>query len=108
MITVSIERRVKSVTDILPMLRELRKQAMEAQGYVTGETFIGAEDRSLVTVMLTWNSMKEWEQWEASEIRVELYKQIRPLLLEEPHVRVYRYLSYQKKPKEDKEEIFEI
>jgi len=101
MITVSIERRVKSVPRILPVLRELRTQAMKAKGYITGVTLIGAEDRSLVTVVLTWNSLKDWQKWEASEIRAELYKQIRPLLLEEPQVRVYRYLSYQKKPKED-------
>jgi heme-degrading monooxygenase HmoA len=81
---------------------------MEAQGYVTGETLIGAEDRSLVTVMLTWNSLKEWQQWEASEIRVKLYERIRPHLLEEPHVRVYRYLSYQKKPEEKRDQIFDI
>ena len=101
MITVSIERRVKSVTDILPMLRELRAQAMKAEGYITGVTLIGAEDRSLVTVVLTWKSLKDWEKWEASEIRDKLYQQIRPFLLEEPQVRLYRYLSYQKKPKED-------
>lgn len=80
---------------------------MEARGYVTGETLVGAEDRSLVTVMLTWNSLKDWQEWEASEIRAELYEQIRPLLLEEPHVRVYRYLSYQKQPSEGNDEILD-
>ena len=45
MITVSIEHKVKSVPGILPMLRELRAEAMKAKGYVTGVTLIGVEDR---------------------------------------------------------------
>ena len=98
MITVYIERKVRSVPSILPVLRELRIEAMKAKGYLTGYTLVGAEDRSLVTVVATWESLKDWEEWEASETRARLYEQIRPFLLEEPVVRVYRYLSFEVKP----------
>jgi heme-degrading monooxygenase HmoA len=101
MITVSIERRVTSVPQILSVLRQLRTEAMLSKGYVTGFTLVGAEDRSLVTVLLTWETLKDWQEWEASEVRAKLYKQIEPFLVEEPKVEVYRYLSYQREPRKE-------
>ncbi len=101
MITVTVERRVNQVSRILPMLRELRVTAMKQKGYLSGVTLVGAEDRSLVTVVTTWQSLRDWKTWEASETRAKLYKQIEPFLVEAPTVRTYRYLSYQRKPGKD-------
>ena len=96
MIRVFIERHVKEGQRLLPLLRELRATAMQQPGYVTGETLVSTEDSSIITVISTWQSLKDWRAWETSEARAKLDQQIEPLLVEKPKVATYRYLSYQK------------
>ena len=99
MIRVVIRRHLKENKkgDILPLLRALRTAAMSHSGYIHGESLVGTEDASIISVLSTWGSMEEWEAWEKSEERVSLYKEIEPLLVEKPAVSVYKVMATEEK-----------
>ena len=89
MIKVIVERQAKEGESLSPLLRELRAAALHYPGYITGETLVSTEDKSIITVISTWRSLEDWKAWETSETRAKLYQQIRPLLVEEPKIRTY-------------------
>ena len=93
MIKVIIERHVKEGQNLAPMLRELRAAAMRIPGYITGETLVSTEDESLITTISTWRSLDDWQRWEESEMRNELYKLVALLLVEEPEIRTYQIMA---------------
>ena len=95
MIRVTIERHTENVTRILRLLRDIRTEAMKQPGYISGETLVDTENSSVIMAISTWESLKDWKDWEASEMRANLEKQINALLTEKPKVTTYRYLSYQ-------------
>ena len=64
---------------------------------MTGETLANAEDDSIILVLSTWHSLKDWKTWEKSEPRNKLYKQIEPLLLEKPKVSIYEVMAVEEK-----------
>ena len=93
MIKVIVARKVREGESLSPLLRELRTAAMHQLGYVTGETLVSTEDKSIVTVISSWCSLKDWKTWETSEMRARLYQQIEPLLAEKPKVRTYQIMA---------------
>ena len=94
MIKVIIERHAKNGERPLPLLRELRAAAMHQPGYISGETLVNTEDSSNIVVISTWQNLKDWKAWEASEARAKIDRQMESLLVEKPKVITYRYLSY--------------
>ena len=97
MIKVIIERYLKEAESLAPLLRKLRAEAMHQPGYVTGETLVSTEDKSIIAVISTWHSLKDWKAWETSETRARLYQQIEPLLAEKPKVRTYQIMATEEK-----------
>ena len=93
MIKVIIERRVKRIEDLFPLLRELREAAMHYPGFVTGETMGSIVDKSTVVVISTWQTLKDWQAWEKSDTRAKLYQRIQPLLDTKPKVSIYQLLA---------------
>ncbi len=93
MIKVIIERHIKRGEDLAPLLRELRATAVHQPGYVTGETLASTEDKTIIVVVSTWQSLEHWKRWEASGARTELYQRIEPLLAEKPKARAYEILA---------------
>ena len=89
MIRVTIERHVKEGENLSSLLRELRVAAVHQPGYITGETLVSTEDKSIVMVISTWRSLEDWKAWETSEKRAKLYQQIESLLVEKPRVRIF-------------------
>jgi heme-degrading monooxygenase HmoA len=99
MIRVVIQRHLKENKkgDLLPLLRALRTAAMNYSGYIHGESLVGADDPSIISVLSTWSSMEEWKAWEKSGQRVKLYEKIEPLLVEKPRVSVYQVMATEEK-----------
>lgn len=95
MIKVIIERQAGDGTRLLRLLRDIRVEAMKQPGYISGETLVDTEDSSAIVAISTWESLNDWRAWETSDTRAKLEKQIEALLVKEPKVRTYRYLSYQ-------------
>ncbi len=96
MIRVIIERHAKDSLHLLTSLREVRAEAMKQPGYISGETLVDTEDSSVIIVISTWQNLKDWRAWHASEARAKLDQRIQPLLVEPTRIRTYRYLSYRK------------
>ncbi|MFC1993335.1 antibiotic biosynthesis monooxygenase family protein [Chloroflexota bacterium] len=99
MVRVIIERHVKTGKrgELMHLLRELRASGIHQPGYVTGETLANAEDDSIISVLSTWRSLKDWRAWGKSEPRIKLYKQIEPLLLGKPEVSIYEVMVVEEK-----------
>jgi len=95
MIRVIIERHLKEDKKggLIHLLRELRTSAIHQPGYISGETLASIEDASIVSVLSTWQSLNDWKNWQESETRAKLEKQIEPLLTERPKVSVYQVMA---------------
>jgi len=94
MVRVIIEHQVKDAKDVdrvLTIIRDLRNEAMRRQGYITGETLVNTEDACNVLVISTWHNLKNWQDWDTSETRLNITEGIKPLLAKPYTVRTYRY-----------------
>jgi len=97
MIKAIIERHIKDERSISPLLRELRAAAIPQPGYVTGETLVSTENKSIIVVISTWRSLEDWKIWETSETRAKLYQKIEPLLVEKPKVSTFQIMATERK-----------
>lgn len=93
MIKVLVEHRVRKGADILPLLKELRAQAIQYPGFVGAEVLLNAQDISKIILATTWQRVQDWRLWETSHIRVSLYKRAEELLVDEPKVGIYGILA---------------
>jgi len=94
MVIVIVDFKVTEVIRVLPILAELRREALRQQGYISGNTLIGAEDPSQICIETIWESVKEWKDWEKSQAQIKLFRKIMPYLSEKTKIKIYRYLSY--------------
>lgn len=53
-------------------LKELRFNAMNQNGYITGETLICAENTNKVVVISQWETLEDWNAWKHNEQRLEI------------------------------------
>lgn len=86
-----IDRRVKKgkVLDFLKLLEELRKKAISAKGYISGETLQASDDPYNLIVVSTWYSVDEWKNWEKAQERKELEAKIEKLIVMPTKVTIY-------------------
>jgi len=64
-----IENREK---DFFSQLKNLRFNAMDQKGYISGETLICAESTNKVLVISQWESLEDWNNWKLNEKRIEI------------------------------------
>ena len=86
-----IDRRVKKgkVPDFLKLLEELRRKAISAKGYISGETLRASDNLYNLIVVSTWHSVDEWKNWEKTPEREELQAKIEKLTVRPTKVKVY-------------------
>jgi len=89
MIKVIVGYRVKKDADIRPLLLRLRMDTMQYPGFVGAENLINRRDTSVILVVSTWERPENWVAWEKSKLRVELIKEIEPLVLDQTRVEIY-------------------
>jgi len=90
MIRILIERRlVPGAEDRLRRaLRELRQEAMDRDGYISGETHRDVADPSHFLILSTWRSRDDWETWARSDARRAVEARIAPMLAEPERITV--------------------
>lgn len=83
MVKIIIERRCKpnKEAELESLLVELRTNAIQQRGYVSGETLRSVDDPSLWLVLSTWLDVDLWKTWEASPVRQEITRKLEPLLV---------------------------
>jgi heme-degrading monooxygenase HmoA len=95
MVRILIKRHLKASKrgELIHLLKELRTAAIHQAGYVSGETLSSIENASIISVLSTWQRLKDWKTWEESEPRIRLEQQIEPLLIEKPEVSIYEVMA---------------
>jgi heme-degrading monooxygenase HmoA len=70
-VKVIIKRRFREgkVKEVFALLRKFRSEAMDQEGYITGETLIGLDDPQKVLVISTWQSIESWIKWKEDSVR---------------------------------------
>jgi len=89
MIKVIVGYRVKDGADIQPVLLKIRANAMQYSGFVGAETLVRRKDGTVIIVITTWESVKDWREWDSSNIKKGLLREMRELLEDEPRVTTY-------------------
>jgi heme-degrading monooxygenase HmoA len=82
MVRVLIERWLKEGTNEAfgAAMRGMRRDAIHADGYISGETLRDADDARHWVVVSTWTSRAKWESWAVSAARGQARERIAPLL----------------------------
>jgi len=90
-VKIIIDRKVKKgvESDFSKLLDELRKKAIAAKGYISGETLRGSDDPHNYVVISTWHSVDEWKNWEKGPERKEIQAKIEKLTVGPTRVKIY-------------------
>ena len=96
---VLIKRHIKKgrVEQAIEMLKELRKMALNQQGYISGETLINHYDSRSIMIVSTWERLDDWIRWEGSEERAANEAKIESLLEVPTKYEVYDIGGLQKR-----------
>jgi heme-degrading monooxygenase HmoA len=88
-----IEREIKAGSELKlnHLLLKLRAKAMQAKGYISGETLRALNNPSKFLVISTWNSLAEWEAWDKDSQRQVIQEEIDKLLRHPAKTSIYIY-----------------
>lgn len=92
-IRVFIEREIQPGNDLKlhQLLMQLRTKAMVQKGYITGETLRDVNNPNKFLVIGTWNSVEDWQAWQAHAERKNLQSELDKLLKGPEKIAVYTY-----------------
>lgn len=92
-IRVLIEREIKTGSELKlnQLLLQLRSKAMQAKGYISGETLRALDNPNKFMVLSTWSSLADWEAWDDNAERQEIQKEIDSLLRYPAKTAIYIY-----------------
>jgi heme-degrading monooxygenase HmoA len=90
MIRVVIERTLSREGDeeIQRAMRDLRREAIQQPGYVSGETLRDTANPHHFVILSTWRSPEEWEAWASSGRRREVEGRIREISVEPARITI--------------------
>jgi heme-degrading monooxygenase HmoA len=74
--------------DLVAALREMRRDALNAPGYISGETLRDADDPAHVVIVSTWRARADWDRWAGCEARQRVRREIAPMLARPERVAV--------------------
>jgi heme oxygenase (mycobilin-producing) len=88
-----IEREIKAGSELKlhQLLLQLRAKAMQAKGYISGETLRALDNPNKFLVISTWNSLAEWETWDKDPIRMGVQEEVDKLLRYPSKTSIYIY-----------------
>ena len=90
-IKIVIKRQFKAGTTkkAFAMLNDLRHDAMNLPGYISGETWVNHYDPCSITVVSTWQTVEDWIRWEESDERAAIEAKLESLLKKRTQFEVY-------------------
>ena len=90
MVRVVIERWVRPGVEheVVGALRAMRGDAIQAPGYIAGETLRDAADPGHWVILSTWRSRGDWDRWAEGEARQRTRARIAPLLAQSERIAV--------------------
>lgn len=95
-VKVFIRRPIKEGKDrhALTLLKKLRSNAMNQQGYITGETLVSTDDPQEMMVISTWQSLEDWRKWKQSDDRQTIDALLLEIQTEPTSYRTYTFNKY--------------
>ena len=75
-------------------VRNLRSQAIHAEGYISGETLRSIEDPSVHLVISTWKSIEDWNNWFNTPERRAFQQKTDAILEEATKITAYQHESF--------------
>ena len=93
-IRVLIEREIEPgrQAELSQMLVKLRSKAMNAHGYISGETLRSIDNPNKFLVISTWNSLEEWKAWDNHPDRKSCEAELGEILRLPEKTSIYIYL----------------
>ncbi|MDO8724036.1 MAG: antibiotic biosynthesis monooxygenase family protein, partial [Syntrophales bacterium] len=73
------------------LLQELRIKAMQAEGFISGETMQSVEDPSVHLTIGTWKSITNWNSWINSPESKAIQDKFSQVLIEPVKMTLYHY-----------------
>ncbi|MEX0604224.1 MAG: antibiotic biosynthesis monooxygenase [Marinobacter sp.] len=70
--------------------RSVLRQAIDATGFVSGETLVDASDPNHRLTLCNWRSSADWDRWYHSAERKELMANLLPMMDKEEKVTVLK------------------
>ena len=78
-------------SELLPLLLQLRSNALSQPGYISGETLRNIDHPEELLVIGIWKSADFWNAWKKNGKRIDLQKKIDCLLGQESEISTYFY-----------------
>ncbi|MDX1632998.1 MAG: antibiotic biosynthesis monooxygenase [Marinobacter sp.] len=93
MIRVLIERHIAESLETAyeERSRHLLRQAIDAPGFVSGETLVDANDPNHRLTLCNWRSIADWDRWYHSRGRTELMAELIPMMDQEEKITVLQH-----------------
>ena len=92
-VKVLIKRRVpeNKAKKMIPLFRQMRVQANNQAGYISGETLRSLENPDEFLVISTWETSDDWKNWVNSQDRKEVQDKIDDLLGGKTEFEIFHY-----------------
>lgn len=81
-------------SEVLRLVKQMRIEAMDQQGYISGETLVNAEYPLELIVISNWETLEAWSAWKSSAKRAELDAQLQKLQQKPTRNRPYVLSKY--------------
>ncbi len=93
-VRVIIEREVEPGQEagLRLLMTQARTKAVNAKGYISGETLRALDNPNKFIVLSNWNSADDWRAWEKSPERIKLRQEMEPLLMGKEKCAVYAHV----------------
>ena len=90
-VKVLIRRQVKMdcEREIFELLKQMRANANNQEGYISGETLVSTENPQEFLVISTWQTLEDWVAWRDSKKRKEIDSKLAAYQLEPTTYRSY-------------------
>ena len=92
-VKVLIKRRVpeEAAKKMIPLFRQMRVEANNQPGYISGETMRSLDNPDEFLVISTWETSEDWKNWFESEDRKEVQDKIDELLGGKTEFEIFHY-----------------
>ena len=93
MIRVLIERHIAETLETAYEERSRRvlRQALDAPGFVSGETLVDEYDPNHRLTLCNWRSIADWDRWYQSSTRKQLMLELTPMMDQEEKITVLKH-----------------
>ena len=76
---------------MIPLFRQMRVQANNQPGYISGETLRSLDNPDEFLVISTWESSDDWKNWVVSADRKEVQDKVDALLGGKTDYEIFHY-----------------